>query len=136
MTASRSRFVILEHDHPFLHWDLLMEAGEQLASWRLLQPLRSGVWIPSESIAPHRRFYLDYEGPVSHNRGSVRRTGHGEFSNFDLQDPKEFLQRHNISDQDPGDKSLLTFFRLYNSSCGTAAVCRHINDAVAEWWFV
>ena len=29
------RFVILEHDHPHLHWDLMLEADGSLHAWRL-----------------------------------------------------------------------------------------------------
>ena len=32
------RFVILEHDHPVVHWDLMLEAGEALRTWRLAAP--------------------------------------------------------------------------------------------------
>ena len=76
---SASRFVVLEHDHPFLHWDLLLEEGSVLKAWRLLQPIRPEVWIPSESLPDHRPFYLDYEGPVSRNRGTVKRLFEGRY---------------------------------------------------------
>ena len=32
------RFVILEHDHPSLHWDFILEVGEVLWTWRLSAP--------------------------------------------------------------------------------------------------
>ncbi len=28
-----SRFAILNHDHPFLHWDLLLEDGDRCRTW-------------------------------------------------------------------------------------------------------
>ncbi|MCA9049310.1 MAG: hypothetical protein KDA89_11315 [Planctomycetaceae bacterium] len=78
------RFVILEHDFPFLHWDLLMQEGDALASWRLLKPVAKQCWIPAELLPPHRLMYLDYEGPVSGGRGSVRRTAAGTFCSIAL----------------------------------------------------
>lgn len=73
------RFVILEHDHPHLHWDLMLEDGESLRTWRLNELPRSGVWIEAEEIAPHRLAYLDYEGEVSGGRGTVKRWEWGTF---------------------------------------------------------
>src|SRR4051794_1331121 len=67
------RFVILEHDPPRRHWDFLLETGRGLASWRLREEPGPGGSVPAEPAAPHRRLYLDYEGPVSGGRGSVVR---------------------------------------------------------------
>lgn len=78
------RFVLLTHDHPFVHWDLLVQRGEVLRSWRLLEsPERwqSGAQpadLSAEGIADHRLRYLDYEGPVSRERGRVARWDHGQ----------------------------------------------------------
>jgi hypothetical protein len=74
------RFAILAHDHPSPHWDLFLEAGPVLRSWRLLQPLRDGVAVPAEQIGDHRLMYLDYEGPVSGGRGTVKRIDAGTFT--------------------------------------------------------
>ena len=74
------RFVILEHDHPFLHWDLMLEAGDVLETWRLAQAPELGTGIEATALGAHRRMYLDYEGPVSGARGSVKRWDAGEFS--------------------------------------------------------
>ncbi len=79
-----SRFAILIHDHPFVHWDLLVQRGEVLRSWRLLESpdrWRSAAELTAlsaESIADHRLMYLDYEGPVSRERGQVVRWDHGQ----------------------------------------------------------
>jgi hypothetical protein len=73
------RFVILEHDHPVLHWDLMLEAGAALQTWRLAAPPAIGVAIAATALADHRRDYLDYEGPVSGKRGTVRRWDAGDF---------------------------------------------------------
>ncbi len=74
------RFAILYHDEvPAPHFDLLIEtsADAPLATFRL------GEWPiarPVEVIRQpdHRRIYLDYEGPISGNRGRVRRVAQGE----------------------------------------------------------
>lgn len=73
------RFVLLEHDHPALHWDFMLESDNGLLTWRLDQ-------VPSEvgefdalALPDHRKAYLDYEGPVSGNRGTVVRIDRGTF---------------------------------------------------------
>jgi hypothetical protein len=73
------RYVILEHDHPELHWDLMLEAGEVLRTWRLAAPPRTGERVQAEPSFDHRRLYLDYEGPVSGGRGSVKAWDRGAY---------------------------------------------------------
>jgi hypothetical protein len=86
------RFVILEHDHPFLHWDLMLEAGNVLRAWRLLEPPEPGRTIRAEALGDHRSIYLDYEGPVSGNRGNVRRWDAGAFT-WELDMPERAIVR-------------------------------------------
>lgn len=74
------RFVVLEHDHPYLHWDLMLEAGESLRTWRLAAPPQVGTECAAQALGHHRLMYLDHEGPVSGNRGSVRRWDAGELT--------------------------------------------------------
>jgi hypothetical protein len=74
------RFVILEHDHPFLHWDLMLEAGPVLRTWRLAEVPHPGREVYAEALGDHRTHYLDYEGPVSGGRGSVKRWDAGTFT--------------------------------------------------------
>lgn len=73
------RFVVLEHDWPTPHWDFLLEAGDVLRAWRLLAEPAAGTDTPAEPNFPHRQLYLDYEGPLSGDRGSVRRWDAGTF---------------------------------------------------------
>ncbi len=73
------RYVVLEHDHPHVHWDLMLEAGAVLRTWRLTAPPSPGEMIPAEAIGDHRLAYLDYEGPVSGGRGRVVRWDAGTF---------------------------------------------------------
>jgi len=71
------RFNILYHTLPpnsarQSHWDFLVEAGETLWTWALEQEPHTATQA-AQRLADHRRLYLDYEGPLSDNRGEVRR---------------------------------------------------------------
>jgi len=81
------RFVILEHDHPQVHWDLMLETGDVLRTWRLADaPFTTAEPILATTIGDHRRSYLDYEGPVSGNRGYVVRWDGGTYEALALSD--------------------------------------------------
>ena len=73
------RFVVLTHDHPHLHWDLLLEADGALRTWRLEMPPAPAAEIRAEALPDHRLMYLTYEGPVSGNRGRVDRWDAGSY---------------------------------------------------------
>ena len=73
------RFVILHHDHPFPHYDFMLEAGAALRTWRLLGEPVPDRPITAEALGEHRLAYLDYEGPVSGGRGRVVRWDAGTF---------------------------------------------------------
>ncbi len=73
------RYAILEHDYPTLHWDLMLEVGEVLRTWRLASPPALGQTVFAEPSFDHRRLYLDYEGPISGNRGTVTAWDRGTF---------------------------------------------------------
>ncbi len=77
--SERRRFVILTHDHPVLHWDLMLDAGETLRTWRLETVLQSDVEVRAVALPDHRRLYLDYVGPVSGDRGTVTRWAQGQY---------------------------------------------------------
>ncbi len=74
------RYVILEHDHPVLHWDLMLEAGAVLRTWRLAAPPGAGVEVSAEPSFDHRLAYLEYEGAVSGDRGQVKAWDRGTFA--------------------------------------------------------
>lgn len=74
------RYVVLEHDHPVLHWDWMLESGPVLRTWRLEQPPSSGTFIRATALPDHRLAYLDYEGPVSGGRGTVTRWDAGTYN--------------------------------------------------------
>lgn len=75
-------FVVLFHHYPEKHsgkdhFDLMIQDGSELATWRLDQ------WPPKKQLnltqlPPHRLAYLEYEGPVSNSRGAVERVDSGE----------------------------------------------------------
>ena len=67
------RFAVLDHDWPTPHRDLLLQSGGVLRAWRLPAQFDLHEPIPAEAIANHRLLYLDYEGPVGGDRGSVQR---------------------------------------------------------------
>ena len=71
------RFAVLEHRWNGVHWDFLVEDGDSLRTWAIDAPIVTGVDRPAQSLAAHRRVYLDYEGPVSGDRGKVRRWDSG-----------------------------------------------------------
>lgn len=87
------RFVLLFHELPTTnprksHWDLLLEpelataeasAAGLLRTWALETPLDGPQPLKAERLADHRRLYLDYEGPISGDRGEVCRVAAGEY---------------------------------------------------------
>ncbi len=74
------RYAVLHHtgvEQP--HYDLLFETqpGSPLATYRCDRwPLEAGTTL-AHRLPDHRRLYLEYEGPVSRNRGQVRRVASG-----------------------------------------------------------
>ena len=85
------RFVLLFHECPPSlgkpsHWDLMLEREGVLLTWNL--PALPAAWggeaagfveIAATRIADHRLAYLDYEGPISGDRGAVTRIDRGEY---------------------------------------------------------
>jgi DNA polymerase Ligase (LigD) len=82
------RFVILEHDYPWLHWDLMLECGPALRTWRLAALPHTGEGIDATAVFDHRLHYLDYEGPISAGRGRVVRWEYGTFTEQMLGDQR------------------------------------------------
>lgn len=76
----KRRYAISFHDHPDgAHYDLFLESGSTLATWRLSAPPETGA-VDAARIADHRIDYLDYEGPVSGDRGTVRVHARGRYT--------------------------------------------------------
>lgn len=68
-----------ESPMPGVHWDFMLEVEGSLRTWRLEKPPESAESIAAEELADHRLSYLDYEGPVSGNRGVVTRHDAGSY---------------------------------------------------------
>jgi hypothetical protein len=76
-------YVILHHTaHGPEHWDFMLDTGNALATWQLLDDpsllnIENHDPIRATRIGDHRRAYLNYEGPVSGGRGKVHRIDQG-----------------------------------------------------------
>jgi hypothetical protein len=73
------RFVLLEHEWNGVHWDFMLETDEALRTWAIDAPVVPGKDLPARALGDHRKIYLEYEGSVARNRGSVRRIDAGTF---------------------------------------------------------
>ena len=74
------RFVLLEHRWDGVHWDLMLECGDVLRTWAIDAPVVAGVDLPARALPDHRCAYLEYEGEVSGDRGTVRRIDEGTYT--------------------------------------------------------
>ena len=96
----RGRFALLWHEIPEVqdeiqsanfessvgsHWDLLLELDNgELLTWQIaslpdLKSLTQSLKITAKRLKNHRSVYLEYEGPISGNRGSVQRLASGVY---------------------------------------------------------
>ena len=77
-----SAFVIHLHaGHGPAHYDLMLQRGDALATWRLERPpaeLKAGESMAAKKLPDHRVEYLTYEGPVSKGRGQVKMFDRGQ----------------------------------------------------------
>jgi hypothetical protein len=78
------RFVVLRHEPPVtsertLHWDLMLESEGVLRTWALSCEPRLDATIAGQQLPDHRAAYLDYEGPISGDRGVVQRWDVGTY---------------------------------------------------------
>ncbi len=75
------RYVILRHETVAgEHFDFMLETGGALKTWSLSQAPLKGVEIDARALPDHRPAYLDYEGPVSGDRGKVARWDRGTYA--------------------------------------------------------
>ena len=75
-------YVVLFHDRESgPHFDWMFEGEEGLRTWATAERLMldQADAATATELPLHRAAYLDYEGPVSGNRGSVRRVERGTF---------------------------------------------------------
>lgn len=78
-----NRFAVLHHVFPPNHeredhWDLLFEWEGKLLTWSLKMPLKPGQ-IPASPLQDHRLEYLEFEGEIAGDRGSVTRILEGTY---------------------------------------------------------
>jgi hypothetical protein len=72
------RYVVLHHrpgsagNRP-PHWDFMLESGDLLHTWALASQPQPDHPIEAERLPDHRLIYLDYEGPLTGQRGVVSR---------------------------------------------------------------
>jgi hypothetical protein len=81
--AFMPRYVILHHILPPKsarpsHYDLMLERDGVLLTWAVEQLPRAGLQVAATRLPDHRLAYLDYEGPISGDRGHVRRVAAGK----------------------------------------------------------
>lgn len=80
------RFVILRHYFPDGgngefpdHFDLMLEQEAKLATWQLEALPKPDESVSAKKLPDHRALYLDYEGPISGDRGSVEQVMAGTY---------------------------------------------------------
>jgi len=69
-----NRFVIHKHTQGNeVHWDLMIEAGDTLKTWRLDAPPEKLATQKTKatSIFDHDKKFLTYQGPVNNGKGTV-----------------------------------------------------------------
>ena len=75
-------FVILHHESPMGdHWDVMLETDSALTTWSIPPQCPSGLSFvcPAIRLPDHRKHYLDYEGEVAGNRGTIVRIDAGTY---------------------------------------------------------
>ncbi len=80
--ADAARFVVQEHTTPEgVHWDLMLEEGGVLWTFRLPRFSAQAVSGPQAAtkIFDHPLRFLTYEGPVQSNTGRVHIADRGTF---------------------------------------------------------
>jgi len=133
------RFVILWHHWPAcprttlpFHWDLMFESAGRLATWGLESVDFTHLTAPATQLPDHRLEYLDYQGAISGDRGSVSRVVSGRYQTKQwLRDtPATFhnaAQAHFLGDADQLLLSL--FWQQGNSNCSaTIQLLRNSSD--------
>ena len=73
------QFVVLDHDWPEPHHDLLLENGASLLAFPLPKWPGESACVPVRRLFDHRLIYLTYEGQISGGRGTVRRQLAGQW---------------------------------------------------------
>jgi len=80
-TAER-QYVVQEHRREQqVHWDLMLQLEQTLATWQAPAPPRDwpGRPWPCRKLPDHRLAYLTYQGPIRGGRGEVRIVARGTY---------------------------------------------------------
>ena len=75
MSTEPNKFVIQKHTRDDeVHWDLMLEAGDCLQTWRLSKNPDEIVNQSAEAVKifDHPLKFLTYEGPVNKGKGRVK----------------------------------------------------------------
>jgi hypothetical protein len=76
-----SRFVIHKHTQEGqTHWDLMIEQGDILKTWRLENPPEKLATEKTKAtpIFDHDKKFLTYQGPVNNGKGNVEIVDEGK----------------------------------------------------------
>jgi hypothetical protein len=90
-------FVVQEHTTPEgVHWDLMIEQGQALTTFRLAESPENAMdhAVEAERIFDHALRFLTYEGPVQKGTGRVRIVERGQYDLFDESDDALILGFH------------------------------------------
>jgi len=95
------RFVVLRHELPLhearpSHWDVMLEHDGMLRTWALEHLPKGEQSQGADALADHRLAYLEYEGPVSGDRGTVSRWDEGEYETLEESPTRVCVQLHGI----------------------------------------
>jgi hypothetical protein len=76
--------VVLLHETPAgyprgTHFDLMFEQEGVLLTWAVESLPLAGETVTAEQLADHRLAYLEYEGAISGDRGTVKRIASGSY---------------------------------------------------------
>lgn len=77
-------YVVLYHQCPAgsarpSHWDFMLSTGATLRTWALPEEPTADKRLLADALSDHRLEYLQYEGPLTGNRGSVTRWDAGQY---------------------------------------------------------
>ncbi|MBN1507526.1 MAG: hypothetical protein JW955_11810 [Sedimentisphaerales bacterium] len=94
-----NRFVVQQHTTADgVHWDLMIEKGRVLLTFRLAEPPENAVHgtIRAIRIFDHALRFLTYEGPVQKGAGHVRIVDRGDCHAFDEREDAISMELHGV----------------------------------------
>jgi hypothetical protein len=94
-----NRFVVQEHTTPQgVHWDLMIEQGDTLTTFRLAESPENATdhTVEAVRIADHALRFLTYEGPVQKGTGKVRIVDRGDHAISEEREDAISLELHGV----------------------------------------